>query len=341
MTTAAELAAQLNKAFKKEVVKLGSDVDPVARWSSGVLPVDVCLDGGFPQGRFTEWYGDYSTLKSYVAYCALGAVQAAGGTVALVDSERAYEKQWGEELGVDNGELVYMTPETGEDAIAVMEILLRGGIDFIVWDSIAATQPRQYAEKKPGEDLQPGGQARMMSAGLRRLTSANKHTAVLAINQTRVNVGMTYGGSSDSVPGGKAMSYYASYRLRSVKAGRVTEDVDIWKGGDKGMASAKQTVKQQVKITMEKSKLSAPNREVWLDFDLRTGKVDEVAWLVGWGVEHGHVQITSKSWYSMDDLKVNGRDNFIEAMREQEEVLEWMRAEVTKDFLLASPGPQQ
>lgn len=338
MTTAAELANQLNAAFKKNVVKLGSEVSPVHHWSSGVLPIDVCLDGGFPQGRFTEWYGDYSTLKSYVAYCAIGATQRAGGTVALVDSERAYEKGWGAELGVDNKELVYMTPDTGEDAIAVMEILLRSGIDFIVWDSIAATQPKQYAEKKPGEDLQPGGQARMMSAGLRRLTSANTHTAILAINQTRVNVGMTYGGASDSIPGGKAMSYYASYRLRSVKAGRTNEEVEIWKGAEKGMEKAKQQIIQQVKVTMEKSKLSAPNREVWLDFDLRTGRVDEVSWLVGWGIENGHIQIKSKSWYSMDDLKVNGKDNFIEAMREQDEVLEWMRDEVTKDFLKASPG---
>lgn len=343
-TQAAQVMAEMNKAFKKDVLKLGSDVPSMRYWPTGILPIDWRLGGGLPVGRFIEWYGDYSTLKSYVAYKTIASVQKLGGTVALVDSEKAWDADWGRAIGVDTDNLLLMNEGAeggalvGEEVIAVMEILLRNKYDLIVWDSIASTQPKQYAEKKPGEDLQPGGQARMMSAGLRRLTSVNMTSTILAINQTRVNVGMTYGGSKDSVPGGKAMSFYASFRLRAVKAGRDDEEIQIWKG--EKLETSRQMVKQRIKLTLEKSKLSSPNREVWFEFDLRKNEVDEVAWLVGWAVENGYVTITSKSWYSIDDLKVNGREKFITAMREQKEVLEWMREEVKTGFLEARPGNQ-
>lgn len=335
-TKADAAAAEINKLFGDGTITVGSKVERIHHWPTGVLPVDHVLDGGLPVGRFVEIFGDYSTLKSYVAYCAMGSVQKMGGTVAIVDSEHSFDKEWAAELGVDVDDMLIQRPKTGEEALSVMEVLIRGGYDLIVWDSIAATQPKQYAEKKPGEDLQPGGQARMMSAGLRRLNSANEHTAILAINQTRVNVGMTYGGARDSMPGGKAMPFYASYRLRFVKGGRVSTDEQIWTG--EKMENAKVLQRQKIKVTLEKSKLSAPNREVWFDYVLDGGYVDENYYLLGWAIENGYVQVKGSGVYTMDELTVRGREKFFNTVSENEEVMTWLREQVTEGWALASPG---
>lgn len=329
MATAESLAAQINKTLGEGTVKLGRDIPPVQRWSTGILPVDAIFDGGLPAGRFVEIYGDYSTLKSYIAYKAIAAVQAAGGTTALVDTEKSFDVDWATKLGVNVEDLIIQRPQVGEDAIGLMELLVRNDIDLIVWDSIAATQPKQYAEKKPGEDLQPGGQARMMSAGLRRINAGNTKSTILALNQTRVNVGMTYGSTKDSMPGGKAMPFYASYRLRLVKAGQESIDGDIWTG--EKLERSKIKVKQKIKVQMEKWKLSAPVREVWLNFDLRTGSVDEVGWMIGWCIEQGYVD-TKGAWYEMGDVRVHGREKFFQTIANDEEMIEWMRSEITKDW---------
>jgi recombination protein RecA len=340
MSTAAKeaaeaLANQVNGAFGFEVVKLGSSMDPITHWSTGILPLDHILDGGLPVGRFTEIYGDYSTLKSFAAYKAIGAVQKAGGTAVLVDSERAYDKEWAAACGVDTDMLLVQRPKTGDEAIALMEVLIGSGTDLVVWDSIAATQPRQYAEKAPGDDLQPGGQARMMSSGLRRLNSANSHTAILALNQTRVNVGMTYGGSRDSVPGGRAMPFYASYRLRFTKAGQVSQDGKVWDG--ETMVSAKIKTKQKIKVTIEKWKLNAPVREVWMMFDLRKGAVDETDFIIGWAMEQGYIEVKG-AWYALEDIKAQGLEKFRKALSDDKEMIEWLVEEMKDGWKLASPG---
>lgn len=334
MSRASELANAINTAFQKPVIKVGSELKPIAHWSTGILPMDVILDGGMPQGRFIDVFGDYSTLKSYLAYCTIAAVQAKGGTTALVDSEHAADDVWMRGIGCDMDSLLLMRPETGEDAIGVMEVLIRDGIDLIVWDSIAATQPSQYATKRPGDDDQPGGLARMMSAALRRLTSVNEQSAVMCLNQTRVNVGMTYG-SKDTTPGGRSLPFYASYRLKMNKAGRKYRPIQQWTG--EKMEEGKELVKQTIKCTMEKNKLKAPVREVYFDFDLETGQIDELGFILAWLLEQGYVEVKG-SWWVMDDLKAQGYGNFYEALGEQEDVLQWVRDELTKDHVMASPG---
>lgn len=339
MTKAADdTIAKINAAFKKEVIRKGSSLGPVMHWPTGVLPMDVILDGGPPQGRFIDVYGDYSTLKSYMAYRWLGMVQALGGTAALNDAEHSADEPWMRACGVDTDNLIIMRPETGEEAIAVMEILIRDGIDAIVWDSIAATQPGAYAETSPQDEKQPARLAAMMSTGLRRLTSANKHTSVMCLNQTRVNVGIMFG-SKEATPGGRALPFYASYRIRMAKAGRKTEKATIWTG--EKLERKDQIVKQTIRITMEKNKLNAPIRETYFDFDLDSGEVDELGYIVSWLLEQGYVTVSDKNWWAMDDLKVQGLDKFKLAMAEQGEVIEWVRTELTKDHLTASPGGSQ
>lgn len=318
-----QVIAEINKAMKKDVVGRASDMAPIHRWPSGVLPFDHLADGGLAAGRFTEIYGPFSSLKSFIALKLVAETQRRGGVAAYVDSEHAFDEPWAIEQGVNVDELLVQRPETGEEALTVMEALIRGGYDLIVWDSIAATQPKQYAEKAPGDDNQPAGLARMMSAGLRRLNTANSKTAVLAINQTRTNIGMTFG-SKMSVPGGNAMPFYASVRMNFIKAGRVNEDVMIWTG-DK-LESAKSTVQHKMKIVVDKSKLSAPHREVWFNYDLRTGQVDELSYMIGWAVEQGIIQIGNAGLYTWDnDWKIRGKDKFFAAIAEETELIEWMR----------------
>jgi recombination protein RecA len=336
MTAASDIRDQINKAMGGDVVSLGSEITPMTHWSTGILPIDFMLDGGLPVGRFTEVFGDYSTLKSYMALMAVASVQKAGGRCAYVDSEHSFDQAWAASLGVAVKDLLVQRPQTGEEALMVMELLIRDGYDLVIWDSIAATQPKQYAEKKPGEDLQPGGQARMMSAGLRRLNSANTHTAVLAINQTRMNIGMTYGGTKDTMPGGKAMPFYASYRLRMVKAGKVSEETEVWEG--EKLIKAKRQTRQKIKSTLEKSKLSAPNREVWFDYDMQRNCVDEAGFIIGWAIEQGIIETKSGGLYVYDELKVRGREKFVARMEEQTEVMEWMRKQMTEGFSVASHG---
>ncbi len=342
MTTAADVAKELNAAFGEGTIMLGNDPSlEVKFWPTGLLPIDYLLNGGLPTGRFVEVYGDYSTLKSYVAYHALGSVQRMGGKVALIDTEHAYDPEWAEILGVDTKNLLLMTPDTAEDGVRTLEALVRARYDLLVWDSIAASQPRQYWEAAPGEDKAPAALARMMSAALRRLNSANKHTSILALNQTRVNVGMTYGGSNEAVPGGKAMPFYASYRVRLVRAGKITEDVKVHDG--EKLVGSKRVIAHKIKASLEKSKLSAPYTETWFLFDLESGEIDEEAFLMSQGIEAGLITEASGR-YSVPRQQVksiHGKPKFKQYLAENPEVKRWLKKEVMGESSIASPGDSE
>ncbi len=339
MNKAADIAAELNAAFGDGTIMLGNDPSlEVKFWPTGLLPIDYLLNGGLPTGRFIEIYGDYSTLKSYVALHALGSVQRAGGKVALVDTEHAYDPEWAELLGVDVGSLLVQQPDTAEQGVMALEALVRARYDLLVWDSIASSQPRQYRDAAPGEDKAPAGLARVMSAALRRLNSANKRTSILALNQTRVNVGMTYGGSNEAVPGGKAMPFYASYRVRLVRAGKVTEDIKVHDG--EKMVPSKRVIAHKIKASLEKSKLSAPYTETWFMFDLESGEIDEEAFLMSQGIEAGLITETSGR-YSVPRQQVksiHGKAKFKQYLAENPEVIKWLKKEVMGESSVASPG---
>lgn len=330
--TPAELAAQINSALGDGTIRLGSDPSLEVRyWPTGVLPIDYLLNGGVPAGRFIEIFGDYSTLKSFIAQKAIATVQAMGGRTALVDTEHAFDPVWGGKLGIDLPQLLLQQPNTAEDGVAVMEVLVRDQYDLIVWDSIATSQPKQYREAKPGEsaDIAPAGLARVMSAGLRRLNSANKKTSIMALNQTRVNVGMTYGGVRDTTPGGKAMPFYASYRLKLVKAGKITEDVKVHDG--EKLVPGKRVLAQKIKASLEKSKLSAPFQETWFLYDLRTGDVDEAAFLMSQGLERGQIKEGSGGRFTIPgilDTSIHGKPKFKQWLLDNPEVLEWLKTEI-------------
>lgn len=307
-------------------VLLGSDPSlAVDVWPTGSTPFDVVLGGGIPKGRSIELFGGFSVLKSYLCLVAIGSVQQRGGTAALIDTEHVYDPDWAVSLGVDPDTLIVQHPETAEDAVTMGTTLIKNGIDLLVWDSVAASFPKAYAEAKPGEDEQPARLAALMSKGMARMTAANKHTALIFTNQTRTNIGMSFG-PKESTPGGKALPFYASMRIRLTRAGRVVED-DTTFDGEK-MIKTKRTTKLKIKAEVEKSKLNKPFRELWFVFDLADQTIDDVGFLMAQGIENGFIVEESKARWSIPSVMegtVHGMPKLRKFIDEDEEVQEWLR----------------
>lgn len=325
VSRALELANEVNAALGKGAVMMGNDpYFQVTYLPTEIEPIDDLLQGGLPFGRFVEIFGDYSTLKSYVGLKAIASAQKRGMLAALIDTEHAFDPQWAKECGVNVDELVLKHPENGEQAIDTAEILLRGGVDIIVFDSVAATLPRAEQELKLSGDKhnQPARLASLMSLAMRKLTAANKKTTMLWINQTRINVGVMFG-TNESVPGGKALPFYASYRIAVRKAGKVTEEVEVTVTNDKGTGvtkkKVKMTVAQSIRATVEKSKLNAPHRDVIFNFDFRRAQVDEWLYLCYKAMDLGLIGYERGLWWvvAKKPKKYRGKEEFQKAVTEQ------------------------
>lgn len=316
---AQELADLVNGALGKGTVSFASTKDLKVTYSStGLLPFDILLQGGMPRGRYVEVIGDYSTMKSYLGLNAIAQVQKKGGTAAIIDTEHAFDPDWAESIGVDLKSLIVERPETGELALDIMEALVRAGVDIIVVDSIAATLPADEQQKRlHGEKVQPGRLAALMSQGLRKITAANSHTTILWINQTRLKIGITFG-SPQSVPGGKAMPYYASYRVEVKKVGKETRNVKQYDG--EKWVNGKEQTGQKFLATVLKSKLSRPFRDVYFTWNLDTNQIDMPSFLIAQGMENGYIDQRGNTW-QYDNLKAVGREKFKTALSESPEAL--------------------
>ena len=313
MTSKAEqLALEINKMLGSNTVKMANDASLIVRHlPTGVLPIDILLDGGIPTGRFTELFGAYSTLKSYIALSCIAQTQKAGGVCAIIDTEHSYDPEWARSLGVDTDNLIYHSPETGEEAVDVSEVLIRNDIDLIVWDSVAATLPQAESIKRMSkESVQPARLAALMSLGMRKLTAANKKTAILFINQTRLSVGVVFG-DPETVPGGKALPFYASYRVALRKAGKIKESADTYDSEGKKV-SVNNITGHKIRATLEKSKLSAPNKDVLFTFDLNSGGIDELGYLISIGLEKDLIKHEGRSWWitGQEETKMVGVEKF-------------------------------
>lgn len=291
--TPGELATMINSALGKDTVRLGSD--PSLRVSflpTGVMPIDALLEGGLPRGRWVEIYGNFSTLKSYVALSAIAQTQKAGGTCVLIDTEHAYDPEWAAHIGVDTERLIVEHPATGEEAVDVTQVVVANGVDLVVWDSVAAILPKQEADVRMGGDkhLQPARLAALMSAALRKITAGNSTTALLCINQTRQKVGIVFG-SPETTPGGMALPFYASYRMAMRRVGAVKQTHKVW-SGDK-YETRHTTIGQKVRCELTKSKLSKPEQEVFFVWDSVNAMVDTDSFLLSRGLELGLLQMTS------------------------------------------------
>jgi len=288
---------------------------------TGSLALDLALGiGGIPRGRVTEIYGPESGGKTTLALHIVAQAQKAGGVAAFVDAEHALDPGYARQLGVDVDNLLLSQPDTGEQALEIVELLVRSGaVDVIVVDSVAALVPRAEIEGEMG-DSHVGLQARLMSQALRKLTGvlAKSNTAAIFINQIREKVGVMYG-NPEVTTGGRALKFYSSVRLDVRRRGQPI------KKGDQPIANV-------VKVKVTKNKLAPPFREAELELYFGRG-IDPVADLVTVAVDRGVIQ-KSGSWFSYGDIRLGqGKEKAAEYLRANPEMIEEIRAKVLSEVL--------
>lgn len=303
---AIELAmGSIEKQFGKgAIMRLGED-NPVAKdirvISTGSIGLDVALGiGGIPRGRVVEIYGPEASGKTTLTLHAIAEAQKAGGVAAFIDAEHALDVNYARKLGVKTDDLLVSQPDTGEQALEIVEMLVRSNaVDILVIDSVAALVPRAEIEGEMG-DSHVGLQARLMSQALRKLTGiiSKSRTCVIFINQIRMKIGVMFG-SPETTTGGNALKFYSSVRLDIRRIGAI-------KAADKVTGN-------RTRVKVVKNKLSAPFREH--EFDIMYGVgISKVGDLLDLGTDVGIID-KSGSWYSYQgDRLGQGREqssNFI------------------------------
>ncbi len=296
---------QIDRAFGKgSVMKLGDKgkIVEIESVHTGSLGLDLALGiGGLPKGRVVEIYGPESSGKTTLALHVVAEVQKAGGTAAFVDAEHALDPSYAHKLGVNLDDLLVAQPDTGEQALEIVDTLVRSGaVDIVVIDSVAALTPRAEIEGEMGDSL-PGLQARLMSQALRKLTGSisKTQTLVIFINQIRMKIGVMYG-SPETTTGGNALKFYASVRLDIRRIGSVKVRDEI--------------IGNNVRVKVVKNKVAPPFREV--EFDIMYGQgISKLGEIIDLGVKAGVVE-KSGSWFSWNSTRIGqGRDNAREFLK--------------------------
>src|ERR1700716_1107334 len=271
--------------------------------STGALPLDLALGvGGIPRGRVTEIYGPESTGKTTLALHVIAEAQKAGGVAAFVDAEHALDPIYASRIGVRIDDLLISQPDTGEQALEIVEVLVRSGaIDVIVIDSVAALVPKAEIEGEMG-DAHVGLQARLMSQALRKLTAAisKSNCSVIFLNQLREKVGGMFG-NPETQPGGRALKFYSSVRLDIRKVEVIKSGLD--------------SVGARVKVKVVKIKVAPPFRSAEFDILFNEG-ISREGGLIDAAVEYGVIE-KSGTWMSYGDLRLGqGRENVRNYLRE-------------------------
>ncbi len=301
---------QIDKTFGKgTLIRLGDKVVvPTETISTGSLGLDLALGvGGLPKGRVIEIYGPESSGKTTLTLHAIAEAQKAGGVCAFIDAEHALDVGYAKNLGVDTDNLLVSQPDFGEQALEILETVIRSGaVDLVVIDSVAALTPKVEIDGDM-DDQQVGVQARLMSKALRKITGLlNKmNCTVIFINQIRMKIGMTGYGSPETTTGGNALKFYSSVRL------------DI-----RRIATLKQgenSIGNRVKVKVVKNKVAAPFKQA--EFDIMFGEgISKTGELVDYGVK---LDIVDKAgaWFSYGDSKIGqGRENSKVFLRENPEI---------------------
>jgi len=283
---------------------------------TGSLALDLALGiGGIPRGRIIEIYGPESGGKTTLALHIVAQAQKAGGVAAFVDAEHALDPVYARQLGVDVDNLLLSQPDTGEQALEIVELLVRSGaVDVIVVDSVAALVPRAEIEGEMG-DAHVGLQARLMSQALRKLTGvlSKSNTSAIFINQIREKVGVMYG-NPEVTTGGRALKFYSSVRLDVRRKGQPI------KKGDQPIANV-------VRVKVTKNKLAPPFREAELELYFGRG-IDPVADLVTVAVDRGVIE-KSGSWFSYGEIRLGqGKEKAADYLRANPETIDEIRAKV-------------
>lgn len=314
---------QIDKAFGKgTLIRLGDkEVIPTEAISTGSLGLDLALGvGGLPQGRVIEIYGPESSGKTTLTLHAIAECQKAGGVCAFIDAEHALDTAYAKNLGVDIDNLLVSQPDFGEQALEILETVIRSGaVDLVVIDSVAALTPKVEIDGDM-DDQQVGVQARLMSKALRKITGLlNKmQCTVIFINQIRMKIGMTGYGSPETTTGGNALKFYSSVRLDIRR-------IATLKQGDNSIGN-------RVKVKVVKNKVAAPFKLA--EFDIMFGEgISKMGELVDYGVK---LDIVDKAgaWFSYGDGKIGqGKENSKVFLRDNPEI-----AKEIENKILAAMG---
>jgi recombination protein RecA len=308
----AQAVSTIEKQFGKgAILSMTSDgVDREVRsFSSGTPSLDLALGiGGYPRGRVVEIYGPESSGKTTLALHAVAETQKRGGVAAFVDAEHALDVGYARRLGVKIEDLLVSQPDTGEQALEIVDVLLRSGaIDLVVVDSVAALVPRAEIEGEMGDQL-PGLQARLMSQALRKLTGtvSKSQSTVIFINQIRMKIGVMFG-NPETTSGGNALKFYSSVRLDVRRIAAI-------KDGD-------QVVGNRTRVKVVKNKVAPPFRQAEFDILYNEG-ISMEGDLLDLGADAGIVE-KSGSWYSYEGERIGqGRENARNFLKENPDVCE-------------------
>jgi recombination protein RecA len=314
---------QIEKQYGKgAVMKLG---DPASRMNvetipTGSISLDIALGlGGIPKGRVIEIYGPESSGKTTVTLHMIAEAQKNGGIAAFIDAEHALDPVYAQKLGVDIDELLISQPDTGEQALDIVDALVRSGaIDIIVVDSVAALVPKAEIDGEMG-DSHVGLHARLMSQAMRKLTGViNKsQTVAIFINQIREKVGVTYG-NPEVTTGGRALKFYSSVRMEVRKGEKITQGADV--------------VGNRTKVKIVKNKIAPPFKTA--EFDIVYGEgVSRLGTLIDMGVE---LDIVDKSgaWYSYEGNRLGqGKEKAKAALEENPAMVEEIERKVREKLV--------
>ena len=302
--------AQIEKQFGKgSIMRLGEGevIEDIQVVSTGSLGLDIALGvGGLPRGRVIEIYGPESSGKTTLTLQVIAEMQKQAGTCAFIDAEHALDIQYAQKLGVNLQDLLISQPDTGEQALEIVDALVRSGsIDLIVIDSVAALTPKAELEGEMGDSL-PGLQARLMSQALRKLTGTIKktNTMVIFINQIRMKIGVMFG-NPETTTGGNALKFYASVRLDIRRTGSIKK--------------AEEVIGSETKVKVVKNKVAPPFKTA--EFDILYGEgISREGEIIDMGV-NARVLDKSGAWYAYNGEKIGqGKDNAREYLRENPEI---------------------
>ena len=324
--------SQIEKQFGKgSIMRLGQDekIEDIQVVSTGSLGLDIALGvGGLPRGRVIEIYGPESSGKTTLTLQVIAQMQKLDGVCAFIDAEHALDVQYAQKLGVNLQELLISQPDTGEQALEIVDSLVRSGsVDLIIVDSVAALTPKAELEGEMGDAL-PGLQARLMSQALRKLTATIKKTncTVIFINQIRMKIGVMFG-SPETTTGGNALKFYASVRLDIRRIGSIKKGEEV--------------IGNETKVKVVKNKVAPPFKTA--EFDILYGEgISREGEIIDMGVT---AKIVDKSgaWYAYSGEKIGqGKDNAREFLRENPdlavEIENKIRESLGIPLLGAAPG---
>jgi len=321
--------SQIERQFGKgTVMRLGQQahvsVDVIP---SGSLALDAALGvGGYPRGRVVEIYGPESSGKTTLALHAVAEAQKKGGTCAFIDAEHALDPVYAANLGINVDELLISQPDSGEQALEIVDMLTRSGaVDIIVVDSVAALTPKAEIDGEMG-DSHMGLQARLMSQALRKLTgSINRSgTMVLFINQIRMKIGVMFG-NPETTTGGNALKFYASVRLDVRRTGSI-------KKGDEVLGN-------ETRVKVVKNKVSPPFRQA--NFSIMYGEgISHAGEVLDMGVEQDLVN-KSGAWYAKGNERIGqGRENAIQYLKDHPEMMAEVEADIRAKLGLKAAAEQ-